>query len=227
MSWKKIAVLAVIIILLALFFSLDLGGYLTLENLKANQQTLVRFYKTHSLLSIAVFITIYIVQSALSLPGAAILSLAAGAIFGLLMGTIYANIGATAGAAISFLLTRYLLRNAVQKKFGHRLIKINAELEEEGATYLLFLRLVPVFPFFLINLAAALTRMPLRTFVPVTLFGIIPGAFVYCNAGASLAAVNSLSEVVSSRVIGSFFLLGLFFLIPVFYKKLKLKKVSN
>jgi uncharacterized membrane protein YdjX (TVP38/TMEM64 family) len=137
------------------------------------------------------------------------------------MGTVYANIAATIGATLAFLATRYLLHDAVTRKFGVRLEKLNRELEARGLNYLLFLRLVPLFPFFLINLAAGLTRLPLRTFVIGTMVGIIPGGFVYCNAGASLSTITSLREIASPRVLGSFALLGLFALLPVICEKIK------
>ncbi|HKZ17239.1 MAG TPA: TVP38/TMEM64 family protein, partial [Geobacteraceae bacterium] len=159
--------------------------------------------------------------TALSLPGATIFSLAAGAIFGAVMGTVYAVTAATIGATLAFLATRYIFRGAVQNKFGSKLDKINRELSREGLNYLLFLRLVPLFPFFMINLAAGLTNIRLSTFFFGTLFGIIPGGFVYCNAGASLASINSIGDIASPRVLGSFALLGLFALMPVLYRKIK------
>ena len=140
------------------------------------------------------------------------------------MGTVYVNIGATAGATLAFLVARYLFHDVIQSKFGPRLDTINRELETRGLNYLLFLRLVPVFPFFLINLGAGLTRMPLRTFFFGTMIGIIPGSFVFCNAGASLASITSMGEVASPRVLGSFALLGLFALVPVLYQKLRRKE---
>ncbi|MHB8057328.1 MAG: TVP38/TMEM64 family protein [Desulfuromonadaceae bacterium] len=206
------------------FFFFDLQHFLTLAALKTNHQALLDFYAAHRLLTVAGFMAIYILQTALSLPGAAILSLAAGAVFGSLLGTLYANIAATLGATLAFLLTRYLLRDIVLKRFGHALKGINNELETRGFNYLLFLRLVPVFPFFLINLAAGLTRLPLRTFFFGTMLGIIPGGFVYVNAGASLATIDSLSGIASPRVLGSFALLGLFALVPVLYGRFKNKK---
>jgi len=226
MKNKKFWVASVIILLGVLFFYFDLGKYLTLASLKENRAALVAFYKSHQLVMISGFIAVYIVQTALSLPGAAVLSLAAGAVFGTFMGTLYVNIGATIGASLAFLVARYLFRDAIQNKFGTRLEKINTELETRGFNYLLFLRLVPVFPFFLINLGAGLTGMRLRTFFFGTMVGIIPGSFVYCNAGASLAAINSMSEVTSPRVLGSFALLGLFALVPVLYQKIRKKMQS-
>lgn len=221
MNRKKLLIIAVGALAVVLFFRLDLGRFLTLASLKANRQALLDYYANHRFATVVGFMAIYIVQTALSLPGAAVLSLAAGAIFGAAMGTLYANIAATAGACLAFLVARYLLRDAVLDRFGTRLEGLNRELEQRGLNYLLFLRLVPIFPFFLINLAAGLTRLPLTTFLVGTMIGIIPGGFVYCNAGASLATITSPSGIVSPRVLGAFALLGLFALVPALYGKLK------
>ena len=220
---KKLIILLAGAVAVVLFFYLDLGRFLTLDSLKANRQILLDYYAAHRFAMVAGFMAVYIIQTALSLPGAAILSLAAGAIFGAVTGTVYANIAATIGATLAFLVTRYLLRDAVLHRFGAKLEGMNRELETRGFNYLLFLRLVPVFPFFLINLAAGLTRLPLRTFVLGTMLGIIPGGFVYCNAGASLATITSLSAIASPRVLASFALLGLFALVPALYMKIKAK----
>ncbi len=227
MNTKKIVIILAGIASIALFFYFDLQRFLTLAALKANRQVLLDYYAAHRLAMVAGFMAIYIVQTTLSLPGAAILSLAAGAIFGSIMGTVYANIAATLGATLAFLVTRYLLRDIVLNKFGSKLEGMNRELETRGFSYLLFLRLVPVFPFFLINLAAGLTRLPLRTFFFGTMLGIIPGGFVYVNAGASLATIDSLSGIASPRVLGSFALLGLFALVPVLYNKFKNNKETE
>jgi uncharacterized membrane protein YdjX (TVP38/TMEM64 family) len=224
---QKIILILIALILVSLFFWFDLGRFLTLDSLKANRQLLLQYYADHRLLTVAAFMALYIIQTALALPGAVILSLSAGAIFGPLMGTLYAVSAASVGATLSFLVTRYLLRDAVFSKFGNKLEGINKELEERGLNYLLFLRLVPLFPFFLINLAAGLTRLPLRTFVLGTFLGIIPGGFVFVNAGASLASINSLSDIASARVLGSFALLGLFALIPALYAKLKTARKTS
>lgn len=221
MNAKKIALALFAILAMTLFLYFDLGRFLTLGALKANRQSLLDYYADHELLMVAGFMVIYILTTALSLPGAAILSLASGAIFGSVMGTLYASIAATIGATLAFLITRYLLRDAVLNKFGNRLEGMNRELESRGFSYLLFLRLVPVFPFFLINLAAGMTRLPLRTFFLATMIGIIPAGFVFVNAGASLATIDSLSGIASPRVLGSFALLGLFALIPVLYNKFR------
>lgn len=217
MNARKITIALVFVVIVALFFYLDLEHYLTLESLKKNRDLMASLYADHRLAFVAGFITVYVIQTALALPGAAIMTLAAGAFFGTVMGTVCANIGATIGATLSFLLARYLFHDTIQGKFGPRLDVINRELERSGLHYLLFLRLVPVFPFFLINLAAGLTKLPLKTFFIGTMLGIIPAAFIYCNAGASLATIDSTSDILSLRVLGSFALLGLLALVPVLY----------
>lgn len=224
MNSKKVVILIVGVLALGLFFWLEPQRFLTLESLKVNRQALLSYYESHRAATVAGFMALYIIQTALSLPGATILSLAAGAIFGSVMGTVYANTAATVGATLAFLITRYLLRDVVLNRFGSKLEGMNRELEERGLNYLLFLRLVPIFPFFLINLAAGLTRLPLRTFFFGTLFGMIPAGFVFVNAGASLATIDSLSGIVSPRVLGSFALLGLFALVPALYNRFKSSK---
>ena len=220
MNLPRIALIILVATAVALFFMLDLQRYVSLVELKSNRQLLLDYYSRHRLLVVTAFIAVYVLQTALSLPGAAILSLAAGAIFGTLAGTVYAIIAATCGATLAFVVTRYLLRDLVLARFGGRLEGINRELELRGFNYLLFLRLVPIFPFFLINLAAGLTRLPLRTFVAGTLIGIIPGGFVYVNAGASLATIDSVAGIVSPRVLGAFALLGLFAVLPALYGRI-------
>lgn len=221
MNNKKLLLLLVGLVLAALFFFFDLGRFLTLESLKNHRDLLLAWQADHRLATIALFMLIYIVQTALSLPGATILSLAAGVLFGPWLGTLYAVAAAGSGAGLAFLACRYLFRDWVVKKFGGKLEGINRELEGRGLNYLLFLRLVPVFPFFLINLAAGLTPLPLRTFLLGTFVGIIPGGFVYVNAGAGLASIDTLADIASPRVLGAFALLGLFALIPVIYGKFK------
>ena len=210
----------------AAFFWFDLDAYLTLEALKANRERLVSLYQERTLPFVLGFIGAYVLQTALSLPGAAVLSLAAGAVFGTLPATLYVNVGATAGAVLAFLLSRTLLRDWVIRRFGRRMEAIDRGLRENGLSYLLFLRLVPVFPFFLINLAAGLTGLPLRTYVLGTMLGILPGSFVYCNAGASLASVESLSQVTSPRVVGAFALLGAFALAPAIYRRVRAARAA-
>ena len=227
MNLKKSLLLLAAALAIGLFFVFDLGRFFTLTALKGNQLALADYYASHRLAMVAGFMSVYIIQTALSLPGAAIMSLAAGAIFGTAMGTLYAVVAATCGATLAFLVTRYLLHASVQRRFGPKLEKLNRELEERGLNYLLFLRLVPLFPFFLINLAAGLTRLPLRTFFIGTCIGIIPGGFVYVNAGASLATITSPKGIISPQVLGSFALLGLFALLPALYNKFKTRRRND
>jgi uncharacterized membrane protein YdjX (TVP38/TMEM64 family) len=227
MSARKLLILLVFAAVVAAFFLLDLGKYLTLESLKANRARLEDLRGAHAFLFAAVFVLVYVVQTAFSLPGAAILSLAAGAIFGVLQGTLFVVSGATVGAILAFLVSRTLLRDWVVKKFGARMEGIDRGLRENGLSYLLFLRLVPAFPFFLVNLACGVTGLPLRTYALGTLFGIMPGSLVFVNAGASLAAIESVSQVASPRVLGSFALLGLFALLPTIIKAVKKRRERN
>ena len=224
MSAKKAGILVVFAAVVAAFTFLDLGKYLTLESLKANRALLADLRAAHTFLFPAVFVLVYIVQTAFSLPGAAILSLAAGAIFGVLQGTLFVVSGATIGAVLAFLVSRTLLRDWVVKKFGGRLEGIDRGLRENGFSYLLFLRLVPAFPFFLVNLACGVTGLPLRIYALGTLFGILPGSLVFVNAGASLAAIESVRQVASPRVLGSFALLGLFALLPTIINAAKKRR---
>ena len=221
MKARKILILLAFAAVAAAFHFLDLGKYLTLESLKVNRTLLTELRAAHAFLFAAIFILIYIVQTAFSLPGAAILSLAAGAVFGVLQGTLFVVFGATVGAILAFLVSRTLLRDWVVKKFVGRMEAIDRGLRENGFSYLLFLRLVPAFPFFLVNLACGVTGLPLRTYALGTLFGIIPGILVFVNAGASIAAIETVSQVASPRVLGSFALLGLFALLPTIVNTVK------
>ena len=224
---KKIIIVTLLACAIAAFFLFDLGRFLTLESLKANRDALLAYYGAHKLVFIISFILVYTAQTALSLPGAAILTLAAGAIFGALPGTVWVNIAATSGAVLAFLLARTLLRDWVVHTFGNKMESLDKGLRESALSYLLFLRLVPLFPFFLVNLACGITGLPMRTYVLGTMVGILPGSFVYANAGSSIASINTLGEVASPRVLLSFALLGAFALIPAVYKKIKSSRLEK
>lgn len=212
----KLALLALIAIIVVLFFKYDLGQHLTFESLKANQEQLDALYEKNTLLFMGGFVVIYIIMAALSLPGAAILTLAGGAVFGLGYGTVLVSIGSTVGATCAFLVARFFLQESVQKKFKNKLRTINRGIEKEGAFYLFTLRLIPAFPFFVINLVMGLTPMKTVTFFFVSQLGMLPGTLVYVNAGTQLSQIDSLKEVLSPEILFSFALLGLF---PIIAKK--------
>ena len=217
----KYIVFGLFILGVSSFFYFDLGQYLNLASIKESSDSLKAFTKTHYYQSVILYIVVYTLQTALSLPGAAILTLIGGFLFGSLLGTLYVNIGATSGATIAFLSARYLFRDFVEEKFGKRLSSLQAGFSENPLNYLLALRLIPLFPFFLVNLASGLTRIPLMTYVGATALGIIPGSFVYSHAGNQLGTINSLRDIASPQVLGAFVLLGLLSLLPVIYRKFR------
>jgi uncharacterized membrane protein YdjX (TVP38/TMEM64 family) len=201
------------------FIFFDLGQYLSLDSLKANRDLLLNYTESHYAIAVGTFILIYILQTTFSLPGGAILTLTGGFLFGSLMGTLFVNIGATIGATLAFLAARYILRDWVERKFGDRLDTIQAGFAQNAFSYLMTLRLIPAFPFFLVNLVSGLTRVNLGTYVLATSLGIIPGSFVFAFAGRQLGSINSLSEIASPPVLLAFSLLGLLALMPIAYRK--------
>ncbi len=214
---KKWLLLAVIAGLIVTFFALDLGRFLTLESLKASQSQFAAWYEARPGLVLGGYFLIYVAVTALSLPGAAIMTLAGGALFGLTVGLVLVSFASSLGATLAFLVSRWLLRDWVQARFGERLAAINAGVKKEGAFYLFTLRLVPVFPFFIINLLMGLTPIKTFTFYWVSQVGMLAGTLVYVNAGTQLARIDSLAGILSPGLIGSFVLLGLF---PLLAKKL-------
>ncbi len=214
---NKILVIAAVLGLAAVFFAFDLGAYLTLDYLKASQDTFAQMYAEHQVLVIAGYMLIYILVTSLSLPGAAIMTLAGGALFGLVTGTLVVSFASTIGATLACLVARFLLRDWVQRKFGDNIAKVNAGIEKEGAFYLFTLRLIPIFPFWLINLVMGVTKMPLRTFFWVSQVGMLAGTVVYVNAGKELAKIETLSGILSPGLILSFAVLGIF---PIAAKKI-------
>ncbi|WP_300973836.1 FAD-dependent oxidoreductase [Sphingomonas sp. LHG3406-1] len=206
----RLGLLALLAAGIAAFFLLDLGSYLTLDALKAQQAGLATLLAERPVLVIGGFFLLYVAATALSLPGAVILTLAAGAIFGLWLGTLIVSFASAIGASFAFLSSRYVLRDWVRSRFGKRVAAIDRGIVEDGAFYLLTLRLIPAFPFFLINLAMGLTAMRLPVFTLVSQIGMLPGTFVYVNAGTQLAAIERTSDVLSPALIGSLVLLGIF-----------------
>jgi len=217
MTRGRLLLLFVAVALVAAFFLLDLSRFFSLDYLKSQQAALDGWYRAHPWTTAAAYFAVYVTVTGLSLPGAAILTLAGGAIFGVLRGTVIVSFASSIGATLAFLASRYLFRDAIQRRFGDRLSAVNAGVQKEGAFYLFTLRLVPAFPFFLINLLMGLTPMSTRTFYWVSQLGMLLGTLVYVNAGTELARVASVKDILSPGLLISFALLGIF---PLFAKRM-------
>jgi pyruvate/2-oxoglutarate dehydrogenase complex dihydrolipoamide dehydrogenase (E3) component/uncharacterized membrane protein YdjX (TVP38/TMEM64 family) len=217
MTSSRIILLIFIAAFISAFFYFDLGHYLTLETLKSQQSAIENYRAANPKLAVAVYMLVYVVVTGLSLPGATILTLAGGAVFGVLWGTLIVSFASSIGATLAFLAARFLFRDTVKAKFGARLKAIDEGVAKEGGVYLFTLRLVPVFPFFMINLLMGLTNMRVGTFYGVSQIGMLAGTAVYVNAGTQLAKIDSLTGILSPALLGSFVLLGLF---PLISKKI-------
>ncbi|HNW18773.1 MAG TPA: TVP38/TMEM64 family protein [Sphingorhabdus lacus] len=207
---KKALLVLFAVSALVSYFVFDLGQYLSLENFKAQQAEILAAKNAHPLIFIAGFFLTYVTITGLSIPGAAIMTLIAGALFGLVIGIVVVSFASTIGATLAFLGSRYVLRDWVQSKFGERLKAIDDGLAKDGAFYLFTLRLIPVFPFFVINLLMGLTRIRTWTFFWVSQLGMLAGTIVYVNAGTQISQVESTAGLLSPTLIGSFVLLALF-----------------
>lgn len=214
---SRLFLLAGIALLIALFFIFDLGQYLSLEYIKAKQGALQDYYHANPVFTLVAYSLIYVTVTALSLPGATIMTLAGSAIFGFWVSLGVISFASTIGATLACFVARFLLRDWVQSRFGTRLARINDGIRKEGAFYLFTLRLVPVVPFFLINLGMGLTPLRLATFYWVSQLGMLPGTAVYVNAGTELGKLQSLSGILSPSLLISFALLGIF---PLAMRKL-------
>lgn len=213
---KKILIIILVSILISGFLFFDLGQYLNLEYLKSQKQAIAEFYTQRPLMTMSIYFISYVVMAAISLPGAVILTLAGGAIFGLIKGTLLVSFASSLGATLAFLISRSLLQQTIQNKFGDSLKSFNEGIKKEGAFYLFTLRLVPLFPFFVVNLVMGLTPIKTTVFYWVSQVGMLAGTIVFVNAGTQLAQINSLSGILSPALISSFVLLGLF---PLMAKK--------
>lgn len=194
----------------ALFFVFGVQKYLTFEYLKSSQHMFKSFYTDHRSATIALYMAIYILVTALSLPGAAIMTLAGGALFGLRVGVPVVSFASSIGATLAFLAARFLLKDYVQRRFGEKLKSVNEGIEKDGPFYLFTLRLVPLFPFFVINLVMGLTPIRTAVFYLVSQIGMLPGTFVYVNAGTQLAKLESAKGILSPKLVFSLVLLGIF-----------------
>lgn len=219
---KKI-ILGAIFLALIVTLGVNFGQYLTLDNAKAQQAELALFINDNFALSAAIYFLTYVAATAFSIPGAAVVTLLGAALFGFWTSLFLVSFASTIGATLAFLSSRYLLRDWVQSKFGDKLNAINQGIAQNGAFYLFSLRLIPVFPFFLINLLMGLTPLSTLRFYLISQLGMLPGTAVYLNAGTQLAQIDSLSGIVSPSVLLSFALLGLF---PVLAKWL-MSKLKN
>jgi uncharacterized membrane protein YdjX (TVP38/TMEM64 family) len=217
MSKKKILLLLAVAALVGAYLAFDLGRFLSLEYLKGQQAALAGLFERHPWAVLSAFMALYVAVTALSLPGATILTLAAGGIFGFWLGLLVASFASSIGATLAFLVSRYLLRDTVTRRFGERVADIDRGVAKDGAFYLFTLRLVPLVPFFVINLVMGLTAMKAATFYAVSQVGMLAGTAVYVNAGTQLARIESLGGILSPGLIGSFVLLGLF---PLLAKKI-------
>jgi dihydrolipoamide dehydrogenase len=216
MKTSKFFILAIIALLITLFFVYDFQQYLSLEYFNQQRAAILDFYQINPWQTILIFFAIYVLITGLSLPGAALMTLIAGAIFGVVTGTIIVSFASTIGATLAFLVSRYLFKDFVQSRFKQQLAAINRGVEKDGAFYLFALRLVPAFPFFIINLVMALTPIKTWTFYWISQVGMFAGTIVYVNAGTQIAQLDSLAGILSPAILLSFALLGIF---PLIAKK--------
>ncbi len=223
-KWIKLLIVAVFAGAIIAFFALGGHQYLTLETIKSNRDALRAFSNAHLLLTIAIAFGVYVLAVMASLPGALLLSLTCGFLFGRWLGTVVIVCAATLGATIVFVAARYLIADWARSRLGGVGQKINEGFCENPFSYMLFLRLVPAFPFFLVNLAPAFTNIKLSTYIAATAIGIIPGSFVFANLGETLGTIDSLSGLVSKETLIAFALLGVLSLVPVAIKKVKSRR---
>ncbi|RBM31164.1 TVP38/TMEM64 family protein [Vibrio tarriae] len=217
--YKKL-IIAIVLIAIAALLVTQFSQYLTLDVAKAKQAELANYIDAHLLQAALIYFVVYVLLTAFSIPGATVVTLLGAALFGFWLSLMLASFASTIGATLAFLSSRFLLRDWVQAKFADKLQTINQGIERDGAFYLLSLRLIPIFPFFLINLVMGLTPISTWRYYWVSQLGMLPGTAVYLNAGTQLAEISSLGEIVSLPVLASFVLLGVF---PMVVKRLMSK----
>ncbi len=221
---KRILLLVLFVAIVVAVRYSPIGNLLTFENLKGHREGLLSFVQGHYLRSVAVYIMSYIIIVAFSIPGAVIMTLAGGFLFGVFAASVYIDVAATAGAALAFLIARYLLGDRLQEKYHEQLSSFNAEMQKNGPRYLLTLRLIPVFPFFLINFLSGLTRVTMMTFIWTTALGILPATIIFAYAGQQLGTINAISEILSARVITALAALAALALFPAMLSRVKTRK---
>lgn len=226
-AWPKVLLALLFVGALVAYFAFDAGRFANLDALKASRDALLAFGERHYAAALAIAFAAYVAAVALSLPVATLLSLAAGYVFGRWIGTALIVVAATVGATIVFLAARYVFADAARRRLGARGRSIDAGFTRNAFSWLLFLRLVPLFPFFLVNLAAALTTVGARTYALATLVGIVPGAFVYANLGEALAAIDSTRGLLSGRTLFALTLLGVLALTPIVVRRWKARGAAR
>ena len=214
---KILLLIAIFTIVVALFFVFDFQQYLNLEYLKSSKELFISYYEKNPFLVLVSYFLVYVSMAVFSLPGAVWMTLGGGAFFGLLTGTVVVSFASTIGATLAMLISRFLLRDWVQGRFAQQMRVINSGIKKNGGLYLFTLRLLPVVPFFVINMGMGLTPLRTLTFYWVSQLGMLPGTLIYINAGSELAKIESLGDILSPTLIGSFVLLGIF---PLAVKKI-------
>ncbi len=217
MKEDKVRLIVIVAVLLFILFYMGFHDYFTLGNLKSQQEAISAYHSLHPVLSLLLYGVIYIVITGFSLPGAAILTLAGGILFGLFWGTVIVSFASTIGAVLAFWAARFLFQKSLEHRFANLLTTVNAGIEKEGGYYLFTLRLIPLVPFFAINLVMGLTKMKASTFFWISQIGMLPGTLLFVNAGTQLATIKSLADIGSPILIASFVLLGVF---PLVAKKI-------
>lgn len=218
---SKIIISLSIIACFILFFVFDLHTFFSLSEIQMRLQDFLQFTQDNYVYSVLIFCAVYIFSATIALPIAAVLSLLAGPLFGFGWGTVLVLFSASTGSLFSFWLARYVIGDWVYKKFGHSFEKINTEIEHNGFNHMLFLRLMPIFPFFIINVAPAFTKLKSRTFYWASLLGMIPGSAIFVYTGQEIATITSVNDILSPGVITALVLMALLSSIPIVYKKLK------
>lgn len=220
-----------IIIILSLSFILfkytDINNWITLEKLQENKNLLKEYVNNNYLYSILLYNIVYIVVVTFAIPGATVLTISGGFLFGTIPTVIYANISATIGATLCFLASRYMIGSWIQNRYGDKVIKFNDEMEKNGINYLLSIHLMPIFPFFLINLISGITKIPTKTFMWTTTVGILPASFVFSFAGNNLGSIQSVEDILSGNILLALITLGIFAILPTIIQKLNNKKKIN
>ncbi len=219
---KKTVIIIIFIVLIVVIKFTPVGSYINLTTLFDRKDELLKLVSGNLLLASLLFTALYILTVALSIPGATLLTIMGGFLFGPLFALLFINIGATTGALIIFMISRYIAGNSIQLKYKTQLEKFNRELNQNGTNYLLTLRLIPIFPFFLINILSGLTTIPWRKFVWTTAVGIIPGSFIYAYIGYAGTTIDPSKGLLTKEIVIALVLLGLLSLIPVLIKKVRL-----